>query len=145
MNKRNIFTSVVVIILIILGWTILLNKDKLFTFQKESETPQLETREEVNLVINEGEGSPIIINSDFKEGMTAFSLLKEKTEELGLSLRTKTYDIGVLIEAIGNRENGEDGKYWLYYVNDEMPMVAVDKKEIHRGDRVEFRFEKSPF
>ncbi len=77
--------------------------------------------------------------------MTAFDLLKNKTEELNIPLKIKTYDFGILIEAIGNKKNGQDGKYWMYYVNNEMPMVSVDKKEIKPGDKVEFRFEKSPF
>jgi len=58
-------------------------------------------------------------------------------------LKTKTYDFGIFIEAIGDKENGEDGKYWMYYVNEEMPMMAVDKKEIGPGDKIEFKFEKS--
>ena len=45
----------------------------------------------------------------------------------------------------GIEENGENGKYWLYYVNGEMPMVSADKKELRPGDKVEFKFEKSPF
>lgn len=145
MKKANISKAIVVIILVILGWAIFLNKDNLFNLQKESESHRLETREKVSLVINKGEGSPIIINSDFRERMTAFDLLKEKTGELDLTLKTKTYDIGIFIEAIGDKENGENGKYWLYYVNGEMPQVATDKKEIKAGDKVEFKFEKSPF
>jgi len=77
--------------------------------------------------------------------MIAFDLLKEGAEKLDLSLKTKTYDMGILMEAIGSKENGEDGKYWMYYVNEEMPLVAVDKKEIKPGDKIEFKFEKSPF
>lgn len=145
MKKANISKAIVAIILVILGWAIFLNKDNLFSLQKESESHRLETREKVSLVINKGEGSPIIINSDFRERMTAFDLLKEKTGELDLTLKTKTYDIGIFIEAIGDKENGENGKYWLYYVNGEMPQVATDKKEIKAGDKVEFKFEKSPF
>jgi len=101
--------------------------------------------EELVLVIDDGEGDPNIIAAEFKEGMTAFDLLKDKTDELNITLKTKTYDAGILIEAIGDRKNGQDGKYWLYYVNGEMPMVSADKIILKIGDKVEFKFEKSSF
>ena len=53
--------------------------------------------------------------------------------------------MGILIEAIGEKENGKDGKYWLYYVNGEMPQVAADKQILKANEVVEFKFEKSPF
>lgn len=112
---------------------------------KESTSPQESVKKEAVLVIDSGDGLPQTFQVEFQEGMTAFDLLRNKTEELNIALKTKTYDIGIFIEAVGNKENGQDGKYWMYYVNGEMPMVAADKKEIKAGDKVEFKFEKSPF
>ncbi len=100
---------------------------------------------EIFLVINDGEGNLKTLKAEFSKGMTVFDLLKNKAEELNIPLKIKTYDFGIFIEAIGNKKNGQDEKYWMYYVNDEMPMVSVDKKEVNPGDKVEFRFEKSPF
>ena len=100
-------------------------------------------KKEVVLAIDNGGGNLNTIAVEFKEGMTAFDLLKEGAEKLTLPLKTKNYDIGVFIEAIGDKKNGQDGKYWLYYVNGEAPMVAADKMEIKAGDKVEFKFEKS--
>ena len=54
-------------------------------------------------------------------------------------------DMGVLIEAIEGQQNGQDNKYWLYYVNGEMPMTSADQQKIKPGDVVEFRFEESAF
>jgi len=99
----------------------------------------------VVLIIDEGEGLAKEFKAEFKEGMTAFDLLKTQAEKFNIILKTKTYDIGILIEAIGDKENGRDGKYWLYYVNGELPMISADKKELKVGDKVEFKFEKSPF
>ena len=101
-------------------------------------------KKEVVLAIDNGGGNPNIFIAEFKEGMTAFDLLKEAAEKLLLPLKTKNYDIGVFIEAIGDKKNGQDGKYWLYYVNGQLPMVAADKEIIKIGDKVEFKFEKSP-
>ena len=143
MKKIYILTGIAVISLAILGWLISLNKDALFTPQKEAGNTEIETHEEVSLIINDGTTSSKTFQAEFREGMTAFDLLKEKIEESNIILKTKTYDIGIFIEVIGDKQNGEEEKYWMYYVNDEMPMVAADKKEIKTGDKVEFRFEKS--
>lgn len=145
MKKINILTGILVIGLAVWGWTIFSNKDNLTPPQGETGTPETQIKKEISLIIDYGEGSPLLAKSEFEEGMTAFSLLNEKAEELSLNIETETYDFGTLIKAIGEKENGEDGKYWLYYVNEEMPMVACDKKEISSGDKVEFKFEKSPF
>jgi len=148
MKKINILLVIGIgLIILVSGLVIFSDRiDQLF-FQKETGTPQENIEEsikqEVVLIIDNGEGEPETFKVEFKEGMTAFDLLKEKTEELNIVLKTKTYDIGIFIEVIGDKENGEEEKYWMYYVNDEMPMVSADKNEIKAGDKVEFKFEKS--
>jgi len=144
MKKTNIFL-LLLIILIAGGWLIFSNEVTEFISQRRTEISQIEVKEEVSLIIDAGEGTSKTFQGEFREKMTAFDLLKEKTEELGLVLETKISDIGILIEVIGDKENGENGKYWLYYVNRKMPMVAADKKELKSGDKVEFKFEKPPF
>lgn len=112
--------------------------------EKEKEISQQDViKEEVILVIDYGDGNSNTFNIEFIEGMTAFDLLNDMAEEL--SLETKAYDIGIFIEAIGDKKNGQDGKYWMYYVNEEMPMVSADNMEIKVGDKVEFKFEESQF
>ena len=99
----------------------------------------------VFLTIDRGQGDLQKLEFVFEEEITAFSLLEKASKEQNFTLKTKSYDTGIFIEAIGDTENGQDGKYWMYYVNDEMPMVASDKKELKNGDKVEFKFEKSSF
>lgn len=132
----------VVFIICLMGYNgnIVQNGIKMF-----SENAQGNIGQKLFLAIDNGNGSPQNFEADFKEGMTAFQLLKNKTDALGIVLETKTYDYGVFIEKIGDKKNGDDGKYWLYYVDGEMPQVAADKEELRSGDRVEFKFEKSQF
>ncbi|MDO8424769.1 MAG: DUF4430 domain-containing protein [bacterium] len=101
--------------------------------------------QEAVLEINDGQSPLKSFEAQIGERTTAFDLLKSGVKELGLALESKSYDIGVFIETIGNVKNGEDGKYWMYYVNGTLPMVAADKTEIKPGDKVEFKFEKSSF
>jgi len=145
MKKTNIIIGITIIILAILGLIIFFNKDNLFISQREVGTPEIKIKEKVSLIIDYGENTPLVVNSEFEEGMTAFSLLKEKVGELNLNLETKTYDMGVFIETIGDKKNGQDEKYWMYYVNGELSMIAADKKELNPGDKIEFKFEKSSF
>ena len=116
-------------------------------FQEKFESPREENiKNEVILVVNKGEGDSETFTVELKNSTTtAFNLLENKAEELNFVLKTKMYDFGIFIEAIGDKENGQDGKYWMYYVNDEMPMVAADKEEIGPDDKVEFKFEKPSF
>lgn len=148
MKKAEMLTGIVAVLIIVLSaW---------FIFANLSAGPVVETGQEGNgksylkedmavLVIDNGEGEPESFELEIRPGMTVFDLLKEKAEESGLRLQTKSFDIGVMIEAIGSKENGQDGKYWLYYLNGEMPMISVDKQMIVSGDILEFRFEASPF
>ena len=101
-------------------------------------------RENVSLLVDFGdEASSTTAQIDYVQGMTAFDVLN--AANLGLKIKTKNYDMGVFIESIGEKANGQDGKYWLYYVNGETPSLSADKKEVMAGDKVEFKFEKSPF
>ena len=149
--KKNIFILVAVIVIVIFGgWLIFSNNNSLQTnspgrTETSEEKIQEEIKGEVFLEIDDGDGEIKKITAKLTKGMTAVKLLEDKTIEMGLNLRTRTYSTGALIEAIGDKENGKDGKYWLYYVNGEMPQVSADKKELSPDDKVEFKFEKSPF
>ena len=143
--KKNIYIIAGLgIIIVITGWLLFSN-----TFGQpkieENNIIQEAVKKEAVLVIDYGEGSPNSFDVQFEEGATAFDLLKNKAEESNIVLETKSYDIGVMIEKINDKKNGQDEKYWLYYVNGETPMVSADKLEIKAGDKIEFKFEKSIF
>ncbi len=151
--KNNIFILIgILVIIIAAGSLIFFNNYKQPLAIKEAEVLNesnlpvaRQVKKEVVLKINDGEKESQIMNAEFFEGMTAFDLLKEKSKELGFNLKIKNYDIGVMIESIYDKKNGQNGKYWLYYVNNEMPQIAADKKELKPGDQVEFKFSKSSF
>jgi hypothetical protein len=145
-NKRTLSLGLILGIIILIGvWLLFFQRFNQPDSADQIKTSEKKIKQEVTLIINGGEGNVEISESEFNQGMTAFDLLKNKADELNLTLETKSYDIGVLIETIGDKKNGNEGKYWLYYINNEMPMVAADKKELTPGDRIEFKFEKSNF
>jgi len=143
MNKTNIFVLIIISLIIAAGFTIF---DKIGLLNAPERTDMVEdnAEREVSLLIDDGD-DPKSFRGEFREGMTAFDLLQDGGEGLNLTLKVKTYDMGVFVEMIGVKENGEDEKYWMYYINGELPMVAADKQELKPGDKVEFKFEKSSF
>jgi hypothetical protein len=143
--KKNIYIIIGVIIIVAVGGWFAFSNNFWKASVKEANVVQEKLEKEVALTINDGEKQPIIFKADFTEGMTAFDLLKNKAQETGLALKTQAYDIGILVQAIGDKEGGQDGKYWMYYVNGETPMISADKEVLKAGDKVEFKFEKSTF
>lgn len=86
------------------------------------------------------------------DGETLSDLTQEVTVPVGtvaMDVMHEYYDIeddGGFITAIdGNEQDLEAERYWLYYVNDEMPSVGADQYEIEEGDRIEWRLEDSEF
>lgn len=88
----------------------------------------------------------VITYSTTKETTTVFDALIEYGKNNNIEIAyNNNYEFGVLVESIGGIKSGNEGKYWQYYVNNELGDVASDKKTISRSDVVEWRFEKVPF
>lgn len=99
----------------------------------------------VSLVIDYGGENVKTFTMEYKKGMTAYDVLDVTAQKEKITIKTKKYDAGIFIEAIGDKKGGTDNRYWLYYVNEKSPSVASDKKIIQAEDTVKFKFEKSPF
>ena len=145
MKKIKIIISVLAIIVVLGAGLFVYNALQQEGIEKQQDLVAGDTQKEVFLRIDFGDGTSKNYSIDFKENYSAFDLLKEASEKLIFPVKSKTYDIGVFIEAINNIEGGKDNKYWAYYINGELPMVAADKNYLKTGDRVEFKFEESKF
>ena len=96
--------------------------------------------------INKGEDQVLKYNATFYPGATVFSLLDELSQSKDFEISFKIYpEMGVFVESIDNAVNGTNGKYWQYWMNGELPMVAADKMQIQEEDRVEWKFEVPQF
>jgi hypothetical protein len=82
-----------------------------------------------------------------KEGDTVVSLFD------GIVLKDSSFlfsmdsygDLGTIITSINGFENGKDGKYWQFWVNNKYSEVASDKYFISEGDSVMWKFTSSRF
>jgi len=75
---------------------------------------------------------------------TVFSLLEKLSQKEKFEIKTTQYDFGIFVESIADCENGTDGKFWQYWLNDKLGEVAADKKEVKKGDKIEWKFEVPP-
>lgn len=85
------------------------------------------------------------------DGETVADLSKEVTVEEGTTLldaMEDTYDLtveegGFISEIEGHEQDVDAGRFWLYYINDEMPSVGAADYELVDGDAIEWRLEDS--
>lgn len=109
-----------------------------------SNTSQTQSVEQpVKVIVDFGDLLKTEVELSAKEGMTAFSALEEAAKKDGTEVASTKYDFGIMVNSIGAYKGGEDGKYWLYYVNSKVPEVGADQYKIKAGDVVEWKFEKS--
>jgi hypothetical protein len=77
--------------------------------------------------------------------ITVAELLFEFIEKQNITIN-KTYWPGYnsyFITQIGNYSNGDDNRYWQYYVNEKYANVGCSKYVLNNNDTVEWTFEKS--
>ena len=103
-------------------------------------------RKKVVYIINKGDGYISEHQITPYQDSTVFSLLKNLAQKKGFDIESTVYkEMGVFVESIDGIENGSQGKYWQYWVNDELPMKAADKIRIQGDDIVEWKFEEPLF
>ncbi len=151
-SKINSKLGVIILGILTTGMIILTWQQNLATekeinnlFLKENRNPET-SKQAVIYKIDFGEG----IISSYKivpsENSTVFSLLEEVAKKENFKVETKFYEgMGILVESIKGVRNGSNNKYWQYWVNEELPQVSADKKEIKTGDKVEWKFAPSSF
>jgi len=114
-------------------------------FLKKQNFSEESKAQNIFLVIDFDLGEKKYFELELENNSTAFSALQKVASAENIDFSVDNYEVGVFIKSIGGIDNGYNGKYWMYYVNGEMPSVAADKKNVVSGDKVEFKFEKSPF
>jgi hypothetical protein len=77
---------------------------------------------------------------------TVFSILEVFSNRNKISFEYTYYEQfnSVLIDSINGDVNGENEKYWQYYVNQDIPMIGADQYTVSNGDYIEWRFELIP-
>lgn len=79
------------------------------------------------------------------KNVTVADFLYECANQYNFTVKAKYYQSydSLFIEAINGTENGDDGKYWQYYVNNEFAEVGCSDYFLSDNDVVEWQFESS--
>lgn len=91
----------------------------------------------VSLKIHNGEQWVVQQVIDMPLNSTALDLLNKT----GLSIQTKEYSFGTMIEGIDGTGPSSDS-FWGFYVNGSLATVGVSSYRIQSNDVVELRYEK---
>lgn len=85
-------------------------------------------------------------NVKFQTGQTVLDILKKLAQDNNLVLELKDYaGLGTMVNKIGELTNGQDNKYWQYYVNGQYSQTGADKYPLKNNDVIEWRFAPSTF
>ena len=96
---------------------------------------------EATLEIESGDGSlrSVPIFPDDKANL--FELMEKSFEIEGIAFDHKNYStMGELVTQIGLKKNGEENKYWQFWVNGEYAKVGVSAYIPKAGDKIKWKF-----
>jgi len=98
-------------------------------------------------VVIDGDGWTISDNVFAYADDTAFTILQRCSKRNDFVLEYTFWEEfdSILIDSINNVENGKDGMYWQYYVNEDIPMIGSDNYKLENGDYVRWSFEEVPW
>lgn len=78
---------------------------------------------------------------EIDEGTSVLELIRKESIREGFVMSEKEYaGLGILVERLGDFENGTDGKYWTYTVNGVFAPVGADVYTPKAGDLIEWTF-----
>lgn len=94
----------------------------------------------VKLVINKGNASPVrTFDEKVAAGTTTLALLEKVAAANSITLNTKQYDFGVIVNGIDGLDS-TDKQFWLFSVNGKESPVGAGEYTVQNGDTIEFRY-----
>ncbi len=74
---------------------------------------------------------------------TAYNAMLLLQQNASLDFKSKDYgSLGFLIEEINGIKNGQQNKYWVYYINDESAKVGISSYIIRSNDIITWKYIK---
>lgn len=137
-NKILVFLAIIFILVILaFGW---------LTGQKTQEQDNVPA-EKINITLFIQDFTDSDLNIEIGNGSNILNVLETLNKKNpALNLKSKSYEgLGVMVEQLGYLVNGQDNKYWQYFINSEQPMLSVDKYILQNNDKIEWLFKESEF
>lgn len=136
--KKILPLIVVAVAAFLLGWSFFQRPAPAW-WSDEVEESQVKT---VSVMFDFGDGGvKSFADVSFLEGEHLFDVTKRLAEQNNLTFRYQPPgQYGILIDQIGDKVGGTDGKYWLWWENNRMGQVASDSYVLKSGDVLEWKF-----
>lgn len=145
-QTKILLAVLAVIIVVVIGSQIYLKKQPETTMPSEGKnvfnsetalkTAPTPDKNMVTISLDFGDGK-IISGSLFAQ--TAFDALEKITKANNLELLKKDYKFGMMVNKVGDKENGGD-RNWMFYVNGKASDLASDRHVVYPGDKIEWKF-----
>jgi len=133
MKKNTVRTTLILLCVLIAGiGLILYKKNSLHPYSSVEKT-----QEKLSVIASIKTDEKTI--SELVYANTPFEALTVLAAKNQLSLKTKTYDFGIFVEAIGNYPMTKE-KVWIYSVNGKSGDVAADRYMLQTGDQVTWEY-----
>ena len=100
--------------------------------------PQNPSDEEVLLVIDFGGGEERKFVSPYRAGSSAWDILQQANAVYGIPLEVEDH---FKPKMIGEKENGQDGKSWRFYLNGRPSEESPFESPLSGGEKILFKFE----
>lgn len=73
-----------------------------------------------------------------------FSIVQDIAYQQNWEFQYEDYgDMGILVKKIKDKENGQDKKYWQYFIDLQQPQVSIEKYYPTPGQYIEWKFIES--
>ena len=144
-NVSTIIIGVVILVVIIVAGMLYQNNNKnnntnisTVSVNKAAEdTSDLS----VTTVIDNGD-TIMSYEKNVSSGTTALEVINLISADDGVVLGTTEYDFGTLIDSIDSvGEDTGDGKYWSFYVNDELATVGMGDYTVNDNDSILMKYQ----
>jgi len=96
----------------------------------------------VNFQFSDTDNNILELNN--QKSLTLSEITETIAQNQGWDYQYKDYgDMGILVTKIKDKENGQDQKYWQYFVAGEQPQISVDKYMPNDKSYIEWKFQES--
>ncbi len=104
---------------------------------EQQKTQTVSTKKNLDVFTQDKVGGVVTVKYSGIEGKTVLELLSA----YGNKVETKSSSMGDYVDSINGIKGGTEGKYWLFYVNGEMPTLGADQYITATGDSVEWKLQ----
>ena len=144
-NMSKIIIGVVILVVIIIVGMLVQNNNEEDqannTTKVVNEAVEDTSDLSVTTVIDNGDNTTSY-DKKVSSGTTALELINLISSDDGIVLGTTEYDFGTIIDSIdGVGDDTDDGKYWSFYVNDELSVVGMGDYPVNDNDSILMKYQ----